>query len=202
MKNISHYKTTKRISCSLIVTLLTFGCAVSPYSKTTMVQIKDKRNFAPVDAKDFLLEDKNIILKYVPDIVEAGIDLQFTNKSSKPVKIIWDESAFISPENKSQKIFHSGVKIIDRTQAQTPTVIPQLGALDDMMIPVDNVNWEYDTWSYKPLCGVRSIYTHELDDSGCINQTFGFYLTYELEGKKNSLTLKYKYLSKEALPKK
>lgn len=192
----------KKLILIAISFLLASGCAVSPYSKTTMVQIKDKRNFTPVEAKDFSLEDKNITIKYVPDIVEAGIDIQFINKSSKPVKIIWDESAYISSENKSQKIFHSGVKIIDRTQAQTPTVIPPLGVLDDMVLPVDNVSWEYDTWSYKPLCGVRSIYTHELDDSGCINQTFGFYLTYELEGKKHSLTIKYKYVSKVPLPKK
>lgn len=182
--------------------MLTTGCATGPYNATTLIQIKDIRNYEPVNAKGFEVEDKNLLIKYVPDIVDAGISLQFKNKSQKPIKIIWDEMSYISADNNSQKIFHSGVKIIDRSQSQSPTTIPPQANLDDTVIPIDSVSWELDNWHYKPLCGTRSIYTHELDDSMCINQTFGFYLTYEIEGKKHSLTLKYKYLSKEPLPKK
>lgn len=181
---------------------LSVGCVTSPYSSTTMVQIKDKRNYEPINAKGFEVEDKNLLITYKPDIVEAGISLQFKNKTEKPVKIIWDESSYISPDNKSQKIFHSGVKIIDRTNSQPPTLIPPQGAADDTIVPTDSVSWELDAWRYSPLCGTRSIYTHELDDSLCLNKTFGFYITYEVEGKKTGLNLKYKFASKEPLPKK
>ena len=186
----------------LIVGILALGCATAPYSSTTMVQIKDKRNYEPVGAKSFEVEDKNLLIKYVPDIVEAGISLQFKSKSEKPIKIIWDEMSYISADNKSQRIFHSGVKIIDRAQSQPPTSIPPQASLDDTVVPVENVNWELDNWRYKPLCGVRSIYTHELDDSMCMGQTFGLFVTYEVDGKKNSLTLKYKFVSKEPIVKK
>lgn len=37
---------------------------------------------------------------------------------------------------------------------------------------------------------------HTLDDSKCIGQVFGYFVTYEINGQKKNLTLKFKYISK------
>lgn len=187
-----------------LTSLIQIGCASmsGPYSQTTMVQIQHKRNYEPIEAKEFLAEDKYISIKYTPDIVEAGISVQINNKSPKVVKIIWDESAYISPDKQSQKIFHSGIKIADRSLPQPVSVIPPQGMIQDSLLPINSVTWDAGGWRYSPLCGVRSLVQHTLDDSLCVNSAFSFFITYEVDGKKNNLTLKYKFIGKEALEKK
>lgn len=171
----------------------------SGYSKTTMVRVQHTRNYAPIGSKDFLVEDKNISIKYEPDIVEAGNNIQITNKSNKPVKIIWDDSVYISPSNTTEKIFHAGVKLIDRAQSQPSSIIPPTSMIQDTIIPINSANFGSTGWEYIPLCGIKSLAMHTLDDEQCLNKEFSFFITYESEGKRNNLSYKYKYISKEPI---
>ena len=186
---------------AIIATVFT-ACVTNNYSSTTMVRVLHKRNYEPIDTKKFENEDQSILIQYNPDIVESGLSVQLKNKSDKPLRIIWDDSTYIRPGNTTQKIFHSGIKIIDRSNSQPSTTIPPQSILEETLVPIDGVSWGNNNWEYNPLCGTRSIYTHELDDSACMGKIFGFYITYEINGKKNSLPLKFKYVSKEELPKK
>jgi hypothetical protein len=190
----------------LAFTFVLQGCMTTgDYNQRTWVRVEHKRTYEPIGTKSFSVEDANLSIIYVPDIVDAGVSLSFINKTEKPIKIIWDESAYISPANTSNRVFHAGIKITDRMQSNPPSLIPPKGNIEDIITPVEGVDWSstLNKWEYYPLCGERSVYLHTLDDSKCVNQIFGFYITYEVDGKKAHLNLKYKYIGKELIkPKK
>ncbi|MFY7936648.1 MAG: hypothetical protein ACOVOQ_04675 [Flavobacterium sp.] len=168
------------------------------YIGKTGVRELSVREYEPVESKSFLAEDKNLSIIYIPTIVDAGVVVQFKNKTDKPIKIIWDESVYMSPSGSSEGIFHLGVTIADRSANKTPTILPPRASHSDEMIINSLVSFyssQYGSgWSYTPICGIRNIYDHTLDDSSCKDKVFGFYVTYEINGKKEALTFKYKYV--------
>jgi len=187
------------------VTLTLSACAsmYKDYRGRTMVRVQHQRNYEPVNAKTFRVEDQYIAVEYLPDTVDSGISVKFVNKTDKAARILWDESTYMAPSGQSERIFHSGVKIADRGAPQAPSVIPPKSHLADDLIPITKVDWSstLGNWEYSPLCGSRSVTMHTIDDDACVGQTFGYFITYEIDGKKKNLLLKYKYASKEPLPK-
>ena len=57
-------------------------------------------------------------------------------------------------------------------------------------------------WVYTPVCGERSMMLHTLDGKACEGKVFGFYVTYEVDGKKTGATMKYRYIGSKPKPKK
>lgn len=186
-----------------VLTLLIVGCALpGNYNNRTIVAVKHSRIYEPVGAKEHKYEDKNIIITYTPDIVDAGNEFQFINKTNEVLKIIWDESLYLDPSGQSTRVFHAGVKIADRDQSQVPSIIPPKGALNDFIASNSNITFtagDYGGWVYVPICGARNSFTHDLDDSQCLGKIFGYMITYESAGKKKNVTLKFKYVSKKPL---
>lgn len=187
--------------------LLTSGCASlssENWTSRTLIQVKHARKYEPVGAKEYKHEDKNLLVTYAPDIVDAGLSFNFVNKTDKPIKILWDDSAFINAAGGSERVLHGGVRIIDRNQSQAPSIIIPKGTLSDDIISTEHVGTDpylSSGWSYTPICGSKNIYTHDIKDEGCAGQTFGYFITYEVDGKKQSFTVKFKYVSKELLKK-
>lgn len=194
--------------------LVTSGCVTfdpkdyaNMHVRTGIVQ-NFKRNYKPVKSKLFGVETKELSITYVPDLVDAGTSFQFKNKTNNAIKIIWDETTFIDRLGHPKKIFHSGVKIVDRNGPQLPTVIPPNTQISDDLISTDKVHYlrysdtpSLNRWAYNPLCGTieqQENYTMKIvDDSHCIGKTFGYFITYEIKGKKKHTTAKFVYVSKK-----
>lgn len=100
----------------------------------------------------------------------------------------------MSPSGSSEGVHHQGVTIAERSSPKPPTVIPPKAIHSDDIIVNSLVDFSVQYWNYTPICGTRSLYDHSLDDQECQNQTFSFYITYEVDGKKKALTVKYQYL--------
>ncbi len=184
--------------------LLLTSCAsmYEDYQGRTFVREDKLREYKPIDAKAYGIEDKNLSISYVPDIVDSGVAFTFKNKTDKAIKIIWDETVYISPLGSSEAVHHTGVTIADRSNTKPPTVIPPKATHNDEIIVNSLVQFTGESWAYTPICGSRSVYDHSLDDQGCVNKVFGFYVTYEIDGKKNALTVKYEYLGSKPKEKK
>ncbi len=186
------------MKCLILVMLTLTSCAsFNDYTPRTFVRTEHKRNYQPVDSKEFKVEDKNLVVTYQPDTSDAGTSFQFQNKTNSVIKILWDETVYLSPDGLSQKVFHSGVKIADRDQSLPPSILPPKSSFNDDILPTGNVRWVASGWSYDPLCGTRANVTHMLQDDACLGQVFGYFITYEIDGKKKNLTAKFKYISKE-----
>jgi hypothetical protein len=164
------------------------------YKGRTAVREDKVREYKPVDSKVFGIEDKNLSITYTPDIIDSGVSFVFKNKTDKAIKIIWDETVYMSPSGSSEGVHHAGVTIAERSNPKPPTVIPPKANHNDDIVVNSLVEFTGQYWTHSPICGIRGLYDHTLDDQGCVNKIFAFYITYEIEGKKNALTVKYQYL--------
>lgn len=162
-----------------------------------------KRDYSPVNAKEFKYEDKNISFTYVPTSFDPSVPVHFVNKTDKPIKIIWDEVTFINPTGEAEKVIHEGVRLLDRNASMSPSLIPPKGNTKDAITPTSRVTWGSlyfggpQDWQYQAICGNRKwdIVTHEIEqlDEECVGKVFGLFVTYEVDGKKYTFSARYKF---------
>ncbi|MDN3676274.1 hypothetical protein QWY90_03000 [Flavobacterium paronense] len=110
-----------------------------------------------VDSLSSTYEDAIIKINWQYAVSQIGFDL--TNKSEKTIKLIWDEAAYISIENVTERIFHKGIKYIDRENSQTPSSIYKNSTLSDLISPTSYtrfVSGQYGGWVSSPLIPTMS----------------------------------------------
>jgi hypothetical protein len=104
---------------------------------------------APDPAKGFFMAEDNLMR-----IIWAGPDNQLAfdllNKSDSPVKILWDNAAYVDISGQSRRVIHRGVKLVDRNSPQAPSVISSKDRLNDIVYPSDHVSY-YGNWSQRPM---------------------------------------------------
>lgn len=105
-----------------------------------------------------------------------GFFLRIKNKTDKDIKIIWDETFFLSNGNTDGRFMFEGIKYIDRDKSNLPTIILSKGIFVELIYPNSKVSFEYHSflktyeWIHK-----------EIDE---LNSPTGIYLTIEIDGKK------------------
>ena len=111
-----------------------------------------------VDSLTSTYEDAIIKINWQYAVSQIGFDL--TNKSEQTLKLIWDDAAYISTENETGRIFHKGIKYIDRENPQSPTSIYKNTTLSDLVSPTSNthfVSGQYGGWSSIPIIPTMAI---------------------------------------------
>jgi hypothetical protein len=124
-------------------------------------------------------EDRVSIYRYVDKYVEFtwSIDLKrfhfdLKNKTNYSIKIPWDDVAFVNEEGEVMRLMHKGVKYIDRNSPQVAYVVPKNAMISDVLVPVDNVYYdygEYGGWRVKPLFREYTS-SEEVQNSGIIGK--------------------------------
>jgi len=89
------------------------------------------------------------------------ISFSIKNKTDYPIKIIWDEAAYIDETNSSHRVMHSGVKFISRDQPQAPSVVVAGGTLKDLVYPTDYVSYNRG-WKENPLLPTKKAFAEEV----------------------------------------
>ncbi|MEA3369003.1 MAG: PDZ domain-containing protein [Candidatus Ratteibacteria bacterium] len=140
--------------CIILLTLGIFlsGCAtVGPKFYMAISMIEPREIYPAYDQNGYIrFEDENIKIKFIVGEKKIGFNLE--NKSNGPVKILWDNSAYIDVRNTSHRIMHQGVRYIERDRVQPPTSIAPSTSIDDLILPVDNVVSVYGGgWKTAPL---------------------------------------------------
>lgn len=97
-------------------------------------------------SKDFKISDIRYSIR--------GIDFRFENTGSKPVKIIWNDSAIVIPGGESKKVFPVGTKFIDATREIPDTLVHAKTSVSTGVSRTDNLSFS-SRWSQGPLvaCG-------------------------------------------------
>lgn len=111
-----------------------------------------------VDTLTSTYEDTIIKIKWQYAISQIIFDLN--NKSDQTIKLVWDDAILISTENESKRIFHKGIKYIDRENPQSPTSIYKKSTLSDLVLPTSNtyfVSGQYGGWTSLPIIPTMAI---------------------------------------------
>lgn len=156
----------KKLLLFISIMLLFVGCTTTQYLVTLNgVDVPDnvKKQYGTSQIVTF--ENKNVqgktvtnysyedsLMKIVWLIDSKQLNFALTNKTSHSIKIIWDEAVYINVDNSSHRVMHSGVKYIDRMESQPPTIIIKNVTLSDMILPIDNVEFNSSLgWMVYPL---------------------------------------------------
>ncbi|OWP85751.1 hypothetical protein BWK60_12455 [Flavobacterium covae] len=112
----------------------------------------------PQESDKLIFEDE--LIKADFSVNKSDISFSMKNKSSKAIKIIWDDCAFVN-NGEAFKIIHKEVKFLDKEKSQVPTTIPPNSLLKDLVAPIENINMNYYyskynthiSWTKAPLLG-------------------------------------------------
>lgn len=167
----------KKLLPILALTVLMTGCMTySGIYKVGLQEVESPKNikeqfgetkvvnFQDQGVTKYSYEDGLIKIVWLPLSTQFSFNL--TNKSDHSIKIIWDEVAYVNENGSSQKVFHSGVKYIDRNNSQPPTTIVKGANIDDLIMPTDNVYFvsgQYGGWRELPLFKNRASTPEELN---------------------------------------
>ncbi|WP_026630079.1 hypothetical protein [Dyadobacter alkalitolerans] len=158
-----------------------------------------------VDTVTSVYEDPLIKIDW--DYAYSQIGFELTNKSDQTIKIIWDDAAYISMSNESGRIFHKGVKMIDRENSQPPTSIYKNTTLSDLIAPTSYtryVSGQYGGWKAEPLVpvkqGIMSTKVEYIPD--LIGQTMRVVLPIKIEDKVLEYIFSFKTIFMETKNKK
>jgi len=79
------------------------------------------------------------------------IDFTLQNNTDDPIKIDWNLVSFVESWGSAQGVIHKGVKLADKQAAKPPTVIPPGAKIEDMVVPLDRIEFVEGTWLTHPL---------------------------------------------------
>lgn len=102
-----------------------------------------KGNITNLEGNRFKYEDS--FLAFDVQVTDKQFEFILTNKTSNSFKINWDEALFVDENNMSQRVIHKGVRLIDRSQPQAPSIVSGGTNCEELLIPADNI--EYSSYS-------------------------------------------------------
>lgn len=109
------------------------------------------------------------------------------NKTNHSIKIPWDEVVYINPYGQSMRCIHSGVRFIDRSNAQVPTVVAKNSTLRDLLMPADLIGRE---WGERSLFG-EYITQEDANQSGFIGTKVSVLLPIMIENVTNEYLFQF-----------
>jgi len=136
----------------------------------------------PKPSNDLSYSDEYIDVTFAIGETQIGFDIQ--NKTDNGIKINWDELAFISPNGKSERVIHNGVRLIERNSPQAPTIIPPKSRISDILIPSDNIAFTGDYWHELEL-----FYGH--DKSIYVGKRFKIYFPLEIKSERKEYNFSF-----------
>jgi hypothetical protein len=94
-----------------------------------------------------------------------SLDVVISNPTDSLLTILWDESAMVLPGGTSERVIHTGVRIIDKAAPQAPTAIAPRSRTTELIWPAAHVT----TSEYFPTSSISLWH----------NCTISLYLTIE-----------------------
>lgn len=111
-----------------------------------LTQVTTSKNMSIKGPSIFKYSDNKY--RYEDNLIKLVIEKTYTmfeftleNKTTESFKINWDDVVFVDANNTSRRIIHKGIKYIDASKPQAPTIIAAGTILDDLLVPVENVKY-------------------------------------------------------------
>ncbi|MFO1479319.1 MAG: hypothetical protein U1F40_03855 [Turneriella sp.] len=131
-------------------------------------------------------EDANIVADF--SLFDQAVAVKIKNKTGSAIQVNWDNVSFVDINGKSNRVIHTGIRLMERDKPQAPSIIPPGASLDDEITPVDNIRFEsgqYGGWRTDPLMP-------PLDENQqkYVGKTLSVFMPLEINGKKKEYNFK------------
>ncbi|MDO8137817.1 MAG: hypothetical protein Q6354_09265 [Candidatus Brocadiales bacterium] len=94
-------------------------------------------------------EDDTLFITFAPD--SEKINLLIRNKSDSPIKIMWDEAAYVDKAGISHRVIGKGTRYEDKERPQTPTMVAPNSSVAEWVMPSDNIYHTFFRWKVSPM---------------------------------------------------
>ena len=87
-------------------------------------------------------------------ITEYQFEFALKNKTGRPVKILWEKSAYVNPAGYRKRVIHRGISYAQKSVMQQPTIVGKGETVSEILLPSEHVNvYLYGSggWSLYPL---------------------------------------------------
>jgi hypothetical protein len=97
----------------------------------------------------YLFEDQLVSMAWI--FTRDRLAFKLTNKTRYSLKVLWDEASYLDAGGQSHRVMHNGVKYIDRSLTEPPSVVIRGGSLEDVVLPIDYVYSNGADWIEGPF---------------------------------------------------
>jgi hypothetical protein len=87
-------------------------------------------------------------------ITEYQVEFALKNKTGRPVKVLWEKSAYVNPRGDRKRVIHRGIGYAQKSVMQSPTIVASGETISEILLPSEHVNvYLYGSggWSLYPL---------------------------------------------------
>lgn len=144
----------------------------------------------PIQSKNLSYSDNYINISFIIEKTQIGFSIQ--NKTASGIKINWDELSFVSPTGRASRIIHSGIRLIDRNNAQASTTIPPNSRITDIAIPSENIQYINDAWREGQLFEGNEMFYN--------GKEFSLFFPIEIKGAKKEYSFKFRINVAQLMP--
>lgn len=88
----------------------------------------------------YSFEDSNIKMSLTVKFNRIEFDL--LNKTNNTIKILWSDVIFIDIDNKSRRVIHNGIRPVDVSGSQIPSLVIKKTSINDSIVPENNNSYE------------------------------------------------------------
>lgn len=148
------------------LSVIYFIAALAPYAiqdcaaqeTTARIAIFPLVSPIPKRCSQTIFEDRSINIEFM---ILTQLSFKLINKSTSPIELDWDRAAFVDMGGATHRVFHKGIRLMERDRAQPPTVIPAGASLADFAHPVDYVEYANGKWETHDLLPLLKILTEK-----------------------------------------
>lgn len=120
-----------------------------------LISVDGKKPEDVISGNTYKNESFVITWKYSFDRISFILE----NLTDQSIKINWNDIAFIDENGESLKIFHEGIKYIDREKEQSSSTVYKNTKINDFIVPINNVYYmsgKYGGWQTRPMLKLPS----------------------------------------------
>jgi hypothetical protein len=141
----------------------------------------------------YLFEDQLVSMAWI--FTRDRLAFKLTNKTRYSLKVLWDEASYLDAGGQSHRVMHNGVKYIDRSLTEPPSVVIRGGSLEDVVLPIDYVYGNGADWIEGPFFPGRFDHAKQLT-----GKSVQVLLPLEVEGVVNEYIFLFRINDVEAVP--
>jgi hypothetical protein len=141
----------------------------------------------------YLFEDQLVSMAWI--FTRDRLAFKLTNKTRYSLKVLWDEASYLDAGGQSHRVMHNGVKYIDRSLTEPPSVVIRGGSLEDVVLPIDYVYGNGADWIEGPFFPGRFDHAKQLT-----GKSVQILLPLEVEGVVNEYIFLFRINDVEAVP--
>lgn len=172
----------------LVLFFIAIACGPSlPKYLAQVTMIEPKQENAK--SEKLIYSDESIEITF--SMQSTAILINLSNKTNEAIKIYWDDLAFVSTNNYAKRLIHSGVKLIDKNQAQVATIIPPNSKIIESIITSDSVVFVEKDWVYLSLFPAEDLIDAQ---KKYVGKEFSIYFPIVIKGKAKEYNFKFKIL--------